>query len=314
MVWLYSSPPFDEKDKKLLKYLEKRTNKKTALNTVRMLSLHKFLVSHKFKSPKEIEESALYGKNKPVFTPSEAKSIFDLMKKRGGGTASTVLIDKAIRSIIVYIQSWLPNMITSPINGAYDYILFIKALKESPVYGPMVDIGKEAFTHFAKSAVIGTDVIAADIAGPVGAVAAEAVALPTTILVVASHIMDDEMGEAFVASFLAIPIAGPLLYTASQSVGKVAERVTTRHKDIVGSTRMFMGDEWANSVDGYIGYLEPSTTDSTPSLNHDTFQKDLPGEVKKTSTRRKKEFPSKGAKRFSTKRRKTLKWKRSVRQ
>lgn len=295
MVWLYSSPPLEEKDKKLLKYLEKKTNKKTALNTVRMLTLYKFLVSHNFKSPKEIEESALYSKNKPVFTSSEAKAVFDLMKKRGGNatTASTFIIDKAIRSIIVYIQSWLPNMITSPINGAYEYILFIKALKQSPTYGPMVDIGKEAFTHFAKSTVIGTDVIAADIAGPVGAVAAEVVALPTTILVVASHIMDDEMGEAFVASFLAIPIAGPLLYTASQSVGKVAERVTNRHKDIVGSTRMFMGDEWADSVDGYIGYLKP------------TKEEEKEENPKPVGARR-----TRSVKRFSTKRRKTLKWKR----
>jgi hypothetical protein len=309
MVWSYASPHFEEKDKKLLKYLEKRTNKKTALNTLRMLTLYKFLVSHKFKSPKEIQESAYHG-NTPVFTSKQAKAVFDMMKKSGGGnptTASTILIDKAIRSIIVYIQSWLPNMITGPINGAYEYILFIKALKESPTYGPMVDIGKEAFTHFAKSAVIGTDVIAADIAGPVGAVAAEAVALPTTILVVASHIMDDEMGEAFVAAFLAIPIAGPLLYTASQSVGKVAERVTSRHKDIVGSTRTFMGDEWADSVDGYIGYLEPSKPESALT-NPNGFQYDVSENPKPVGARRTR------AKRFSTKRRKTLKWKRSVRQ
>jgi hypothetical protein len=136
-------------------------------------------------------------------------------------------------------------------------------------------------------------------------VAAEAVALPTTILVVASHIMDDEMGEAFVAAFLAIPIAGPLLYTASQSVGKVAERVTTRHKDIVGSTRTFMGDEWAKSVDDYIGYLEPTKKESA-QMNTNGFDY---GTSDKNSTRRTKE----GAKRFSTRRRKPSKWKRSVR-
>ena len=307
MVWSYASPHFEEKDKKLLKYLEKRTNKKTALNTLRMLTLYKFLVSHKFKSAKEIQESAYHGKT-PVFTSKQAKAVFDMMKKSGGGSsteASTILIDKAIRSLIVYIQSWLPDMITGPINGAYEYILFIKALKESPTYGPMVDIGKEAFTHFSKSAIIGTDVIAADVAGPVGAAGAEVVALPTTILVVASHIMDDEMGEAFVAAFLAIPIAGPLLYTASQSVGKVAERVTSRHKDIVGSTRTFMGDEWADSVDGYIGYLEPTKKESE-QMNTNGFDYGTPD---KNSTRRTKE----GAKRFSTRRRKPSKWKRSVR-
>ena len=289
-MWSYSSPPFDEKDKKLLKYLQKRTNKKTAMNTVRMLSLHKFLVSHTFKSPKEIEESAVYSDNKHIFTPKEAKSIFELMKKSGGSKeVSTILIDKAIRSIIVYIQSWLPNMITGPINGAYSYITVIKNLKESPTYGPMVDIGKEAFTHFAKSTVIGVDVIAADVAGPVGAAGAEIFALPTMLLVVASHLMDDEMGEAFVASFLAIPIAGPLLYTASQSIGKIAQKVTNRHKDIVGSTRVFMGDEWAKSVDGYIGYLEPPKEEENAK----------PVGARRTRT-----------KRFSTKRRKTLKWKR----
>lgn len=310
-MWSYSSPPFDEKDKKLLKYLEKRTNKKTALNTLRMLTLYKFLISHTFNSPKEIEESAYHGKI-PIFNSKQAKAVFDLLKKsggslggmRGGGTASTILIDKAIRSIIVYIQSWLPNMITGPINGAYSYITVIKNLKESPTYGPMVDIGKEAFTHFGKSAVVGVDVIAADIAGPVGAAGAEVFALPTMLLVVASHLMDDEMGEAFVAAFLAIPIAGPLLYSASQSVGKIAERITTRHKDIVKSTKTFMGDEWADSVDGYIGYLEPAKTESART-NSNGFQYDVSENPKPVGARR--------PKRFSTRRRKASKWKRSVR-
>ena len=56
---------------------------------------------------------------------------------------------------------------------------------------------------------------------------------------------------------------------------------------------MFMGDEWADSVDGYIGYLKP------------TKEEEKEENPKPVGARR-----TRSVKRFSTKRRKTLKWKR----
>lgn len=307
MVWLYSSPPFDEKDKKLLKYLEKKTNKKTALNTVRILSLHKFLVSHKFNSPKDVEESALYSKNKPIFTPKQAKAIFDLLKKsggaHGGSSESALILDKGVRILITYIQSWLPDMITGPINGAYEYITIIKRLKESPEYGPLVEIGMDTASNTIKTTMVTVDDASTAIGGPFGLI----VELGTGVaglLVVAGHIMADELGEATLAAFLAIPGIGPPLYDMAQSTGRVLHKAAVRRKEIVDSTRGFLGNGWAETADSYLPSLDGLTSKEEPSKEEEENPK--PVGARRTLKR--------SVKRFSTKRRKTLKWKRSVRQ
>ena len=315
MVWLYSSPPFDEKDKKLLKYLEKKTNKKTALNTVRMLNLHKFLVSHKFKSAKEVEESALYSKNKPIFTSKQSTAVFDLLKKSGGSSESALILDKGVRILITYIQSWLPDMITGPINGAYEYITIIKTLKESPEYGPLVEIGLETASNTIKTTMVTVDDVATSAAGPFGII----IELGTGVaglLVVAGHIMADELGEATLAAFLAIPAIGPPLYDMAQSTGRVLHKAAIRRKEIVDSTRIFLGDGWAETADSYIPSLDGLTSTEKPSKEEPSKE-----EPSKEEPSKEEENPkpvgarrTRSVKRFSTKRRKTLKWKRSVRQ
>ena len=316
MVWLYSSPPFDEKDKKLLKYLEKKTNKKTALNTVRILSLHKFLVSHKFKSAKDIEESALYSKNKSIFTPKQARKVFDLLKKsggaHGGSSESALILDKGVRILITYIQSWLPDMITQPINGAYEYITIIKRLKESPEYGPLVEIGLVTASNAIKTTMVTVDDAATATAGPFGII----VELGTGIvglLVVAGHIMADELGEATLAAFLAIPAVGPPLYDMAQSTGRVLHKAAVRRKEIVDSTRIFLGDGWAETADSYI----PSLDALTESSKEQPSEPSEPIELSKEEEKEENPKPvgarrtlKRSVKRFSTKRRKTLKWKR----
>jgi len=292
-MWKYESPPFDEKDRKLLKYLEKRTNKKTALNTVRILNLHKFLVSQNFKSAKEVQESAYRGKT-PIFTPKQSKEIFHLLKKsggsHGGSSESALILDKGVRILITYIQSWLPDMITGPINGAYEYITIIKTLKQSPEYGPLVEIGLSTASNAIKTTMVTVDDVATSAAGPFGLVVEAGTGI-AGLLVVASHIMADELGEATLAAFLAIPVIGPPLYDIAQSTGRVLHKAAERRSEIVDSTRGFLGDGWAETADSYLPSLD--------GLEETTKDAD--------------EIEKKGAKRFSTRRRKPSKWKRSVR-
>ena len=253
-----------------------------------MISLHKFLVSHKFKSAKEIQESAYHGKT-PIFTPKQSKAVFDFLKVRGGSSESALILDKGVRMLITYIQSWLPDMITGPINGAYEYITIIKRLKQSPEYGPLVEIGLETASNTIKTTMVTVDDAATAVAGPFGLIVEVGTGI-AGLLVVASHIMADELGEATLAAFLAIPGVGPPLYDMAQSTGRVLHKAATRRKQIISSTRGFLGDGWAETADSYLPSLDGLTSK----------EEENPKPV--------------GAKRFSTKRRKTLKWKRSVRQ
>jgi hypothetical protein len=66
-------------------------------------------------------------------------------------------------------------------------------------------------------------------------------------------VLEDNLGEAVIVSFLAIPFIGPILYKASQSFGKVAHTLSKRRenlKNILGETLV---DEWVPAVDTPVG-------------------------------------------------------------
>ena len=71
-------------------------------------------------------------------------------------------------------------------------------------------------------------------------------------MVVITHVLEDQLGEALLASFLILPFVGPVLYKAAISVGKVARKVSKRKQDIVKTSRMFLGDSVASKVDSVI--------------------------------------------------------------
>ena len=280
MVWIASRPQFDTEDKKLLKFLTTRVGEESAKKTVLLFSLYKYLKSNHIHSPQELETSAYYdeAKTRPVFTAKVARSISSAMKQSGGAGDEAIVLDRAIRGVIRYIQSWLPSPITDTANTVYSYATILKELERMPEVGPFVDIAKEAFVQGTKTAVVTADTLAADAAGPVGAAA---VAVPAGIAafgVVVTHILDDELGEALLASFLIVPFIGPILYKAAGSLGKFGRKAFEHKETVVETTRSLLGDGIADNVD----YLIP-----------------------------KMDAEKKGAKRFSTRRRRMVKWRRT---
>jgi hypothetical protein len=280
MVWIAESPPYDADDKKLLKYLRLRMSEENARKTLHVMSLYKYLGEQTIKSPKDIETSAYYDeeRTRPVFTPKVAKSLFSLMKKSGGAGDEALVLDRIIRGMITFIQKYLPLPVTTAVNKAYSFITVLKRLQQMPGVGPFVDIGKEAVLQGTKSLVVAADTVAAEVGGPVGEAA---VALPAAIavaLVAIAHLLEDELGEALLVVFLAIPFIGPVLYKAAGSLGKFGRKIY-EHKDaVVGTTRSFLGDDIGDKVE----YLIPNM-----------------------------DAQKEGAKRFSTRRRRITKWRRT---
>ena len=289
MVWIAAKPPLDVDDKKLLKFLRVRVGAESAKKTVLLFSLYKYLESNSIRTPKEIEESAYYdeAKTRPVFSPKIARSISSVMKHSGGAVGGAgddaIVLDRIIRGMIGYIQSWLPSPISGTMNNAYSFITILKRFEQMPGVGEFVDIGKEAVVQGTTTAVVGANDIAADVGGPAGAAV---VAIPSAIAtfgVVITHILDDELGEAMLVSFLAIPFIGPTLYKAAGSLGKFGRKMFEHKSTIVGTTRTFLGDGIADKVDYFIPKME---AEASP-------------------------VPVTGGKRFSTRRRKISKWKRT---
>ena len=176
--------------------------------------------------------------------------------------------------MITYLEQWFPPIVGNTINGVYSYITILKTLKQIPGIGMFVDIGIEAFVQGTKTTVVAADLLAAEAGGPPGAAA---IAIPSAIavaFVAITHLLDDELGEALLVTFLAVPFIGPILYKAAGSLGRFSRKVFRRKDDIVDTTRMVLGDGVGNTVQSVI-----------PNMN--------------------------AGKRFSTRRRKIHKWRRT---
>jgi hypothetical protein len=276
MVWISESPKYDTDDKKLLTYLRLRMDPSDAEKIVRFLSLYKYINTHPVRSAKELETIAYYDTNKsrPVFNSSIATKLFKRMKQSGGVAGDeALLLDKAIRGMIGYISEYLPYPIQTFGSTAYYYATFLKRAEEMPVFGPYIDIGKEAAVQGTKTFIVGANDIATDIGGPAGAVAVALPAAIATLFVIVTHLLEDELGEAFLVSFLAVPFVGPTLYKAAGSLGKFGQKMFEHKDTIVGTTRTFLGDGIGDQVEYLI-----------PNMN--------------------------GSKRFSTRRHKKHKWRR----
>ena len=280
MVWVQENPRYDENDKKLLKYLRRSLGESESKRIVNVFSLYKYLKNHDIKSAKDIETSAYYDekKTRPVFSPSQAKKVFSMMKQSGGAGDEAIVLDRAIRGLITFIQGYIPEPIVITANNTYSWVTILKTIEQIPGIGPYVDIGKEAFVQATKTFIVGANDIAADVAGPAGATAVAIPSLIAATFACITYLFDDELGEALLVSFLAVPFIGPTLYKAAGSLGKVGRKVYEHKDTIVGTTRTFLGDDIGDKVE----YIIPNMS-------------------------AKKE----GAKRFSTRRRKVHKWRRT---
>jgi hypothetical protein len=286
MVWVAERPLNNADDKKLFKYLKVRMGERNANKIVKVLSLYKYIESQPIRSQKDIETIAYYDTKmtRPIFNRKTAKSIFSLMKQSGGAGDEALVLDRVIRGMIGFIQGFLPGPLITAASTAYYYMTILKRIQEMPGIGSFVDIAKEAVLQSTKTLVVGANDVATDIGGPAGAVA---VALPAAIAVAfiaITHLLEDELGEALLVVFLAIPFIGPTLYKAAGSLGKFGRKIFEHKDTIVGTTGMFLGDGMAERVEDFIP-------------NMDARKEQVPATT--------------GAKRFSTRRRKVLKWRRT---
>lgn len=255
MEWVYDAPIKDKRLRKIQSFLEKKTHdKKASERIVKALSLNDFVREHKWKSSSDIQKSIFYdtSKSKPIFDERQSKILFRLVKQSGGTSDEAVVLDKGIRHLIAYVREYMPNIIVNLSDVAYPYITLLKTLQNNRTIGPVVELLKESAVQTTTTGIVAADAIATDIGGPVGAAIVAIPAAIAGVMVVITHVLEDELGEALLASFLILPFAGPILYKAAISTGKVAKTVSERKGDIVNTSRSLLGDTVANKLNASI--------------------------------------------------------------
>ena len=210
MVWIYTSP-LTKKEEAAYAVLKKRFKKvDVAKHTIKLISLTTFLRKESFKTPKDIEKSAFFDKEKtrPIFDEKTSKVVFKRLKKHGGASRYP-FTDYLIRNGIQEIGSFLPEFIQYPVKNIYSLLTSpAMTLKENV---PLADLALGALHGSTEIGVTTAADVAEAAGGPIGA----AIATPFTALAGAlasgTALLEDDMGQATAHLLNVVPLFGSAL-------------------------------------------------------------------------------------------------------
>jgi len=277
MVWIYENPLRSARHVRLKKYVEMKTgNSQLADRMTKILSLDEYLFSHKFTSPNDIAKSAFLDKEqtKPIFNLKTAKNIFKQMHIKKGGRSGIVL-GMAINYVGTKGKEFLPEDVQNVIEVIAEspYTRPVDLLENIEGYGPLISLVKEILLEVGKTSAVVVEQAGVGVAGPIGAAA---VAIPVAVISFVTsliHMGSGDIGETVATFLLAIPEIGPALYKLSDTVDKLAIKSSNLKNKLL--TVPIVGD-------------------------YATFIPDMP-----------EEEPTTGGKRFTLKKNKHTKWRKS---
>jgi hypothetical protein len=315
MVWIYDDPPYTSRELRAYAFLKKKLkDKKFVDSLIKLLSLAVYLKTHKFKTVKEIKESAYYdkAKTKPIFDDKTAKAVLKGFHQKGGIDPETIKKSKyPYLSVMLrgFALEVTPNAVRKPVSelfglltGSFD---MIKKL-------PFAEILLDLFHGVAELGVTTANDAGEVVAGPVGAAA---VAPFTAVVAGLASIVataEGDLGGAVAHVVNWIPAFGIVLNKAMLEM----EHLAIKLKDY-------------ERVSGFIPYMTEyhdfiktnklkERPDPPPDVSKETttppdVSKGEPKPTEATSTQEDPQQVTAGGKRLSTRKRKGRKWQKTMR-
>jgi hypothetical protein len=219
MVWVYDDPLTKEEA-----FLLRRIN--FGKKVLKIMSLVKFLRTHKFRSAQHLRNSVLV-KNKPLFTLQEAEQIYN---KSGGGEYPFT------QELIEGTGDYLKNNDPTPISWFVQSALGVARLpmdsaKSAFGEGP-VELATGIVHGLIETGVSGVNGVASDIGGPVGLAV---VGLFTGLAAAAGSclaIAEGDMAQATIHAINFLPGIGPALVKAINKTEHIAQNVEKHRGEI----------------------------------------------------------------------------------
>ena len=274
MVWIYEDP-LNKKESAAYRVLLKRLGKEDALRRTKIFSLSGYIETQKFKTAKEIEKSVFLDKARqhPIFNKATSEALFKKLKQSGGKSGYPFT-----NFMLSKVKDSLPGFIKSPID-TFIWIgtLPIGLIKKIPIIGDFADLGLDVLHGVVEVGVTSAEDIAKDIGGPVGAAGVTIlVAIPSAIAALLA-VGQGDGGQAVGHVVKIVPFIGGILSKTLNQVEVNVEKLK-EHPNI------------ASSVPFISEYVKPEDT-KPPNLG----------------------LPAVGGKRFSTTKRKSSKWPKTMR-
>ena len=271
-TWDFDVPTQNTKIQSVQNYLTENLQSTTAgLNAARMLDLYNFLHTRTFVNPQQLQGSVMKD-GAPLFTPDEAKQIFDQLKMRGGGE-SVEFFDSMARRLAGYTGDWIPEY-------AKGYVYFLKGLEQNPDQGPLISTMLDVVAQGIPTLATSIQTMAPQIVGalpiPSAAVAGIVIGWIMSAFLLFFGILVNlsrrKFGAAFVTSMALLPVVGSSIMNAAKSVERVTAKMSDRREKLVNSVQSVFGPEVGTTVTEYIPNLEevpeePVPTVEVPSLD-----------------------------------------------
>jgi hypothetical protein len=265
MAWTLQSQPTGSHELEVYKYLKKQTgNAQLAHNVAQFMDLRKYLDTHNFESASDLRKNVL-SDGQPLFSKSESETLFEMTRKRGGGS------DSALRSLVDFFYGWMPYGLTVLAEDVVTPNMFIlHVLENDPEAGPLYSTALDAVTaalpaigtaaHDIASNVIGA--IPIPESGPVGGLIGWMVGSVFMFLTMLVHMSRRHWAEVFILSTALVPFAGESLYQAAQSAEKFVKKTAQRRADLVETSGRLYGSEVAGIVSDVIPDLNNPPVDT----------------------------------------------------
>jgi len=242
MVWVYDDPLTKEET-----FLLRRIN--FGKKVLKIMSLVKFLRTHKFRSAQHLRNSVLV-KNKPLFTLEEAQQIYN---KSGGGEYP--FTQELIEGTGEYLKTHDPTPISWFVQSALGIVRMpMDVAKETLGHGT-VELASGIVHGLIETGVSGTNGIAADIGGPVGLAA---VGIFTGMAAAAGSclaIVEGDVAQAAVHAVNFLPGIGPAVVKAISKSEHLAVNIN-KHRDEINNIPLI-----GPTITGIVGGKRFSTRD-----------------------------------------------------
>jgi len=261
MEWDLEHNTLDKEENLVYRYvLRQSKNKELARTLVNFISLRKFLDEHPFSSPEELRSKVLYH-GKPIFSLGEAKQLTKLLAKTGGDitTEKPEVVDAVVRDWVSFLYEWQPAFLQDAEDVVSPYFFILKTLEADETFGPLLAISLDAVTAALPAIAKSAQEVSTTMGGPVGSVIGWMIASIFVGLSMMIHLSRDHFGQAFVVSFLLIPLLSNTLNSAAVAAQRVVTKATDRREKLIDSTRQIFGEEAAEQV----GYIIPDLFDKT---------------------------------------------------
>lgn len=262
MEWDLEHNTLDKDERRVYMYVLKQSkNKDLAQTVVNFISLRKYLDEHPFKTAEELRNNVVYN-GRPIFSTAEAKQLTKLLEKKGGDLATDKpeVVDVLVRQWVQFLYEWQPAFVKDGEDVLSPYFFILKTLEADETFGPLLGISLEAATAALPAIAKSAQEISTTLGGPVGSIIGWMIASIFVGLAMMIHLSRDHFGQAFVVSFLLIPMLSNTLNSAAVAAQRVVTKATDRRQKLIDSTEKIFGKE----VSEQVGYIIPDLFEDVP--------------------------------------------------